>query len=96
MTVFMRAHFSRHRQDRKNFALEIRKDSMQFFNSSAMTIAIAVMCFSDAAYAGSNPVSGAIDPDCTVEKAAKGIWCRTSYYHAFQYQHKTTGRPARA
>ncbi len=45
---------------------------MQFFNSSAMTIAIAVMCFSGAAYAGSNPVSGAIDPDCTVEKAAEG------------------------
>jgi hypothetical protein len=78
MTVFLRAHFSRHRHDRKNFALEIRKDSMQFFNSSVMTIAIAVMCFSGAAYAGSNSVSGSIDPDCTVEKAAKGAAMKTT------------------
>lgn len=42
---------------------------MQFHKPRAAVLAAAMICFSGAAYAGAND---AIDPDCTVEKAAKG------------------------
>ncbi len=45
---------------------------MQFHKRRTTILTIALTCICGASYAGSNPVSNTIDPDCTVEKAAKG------------------------
>lgn len=42
---------------------------MQYHKPRAAVLAVTMICFSGAVYAGAKD---AVDPDCTVEKAAKG------------------------
>lgn len=45
---------------------------MRFQKYRCLVSAAALICCAGLAQAGSNVVTDAIDPDCTVEKAAKG------------------------